>query len=146
MSLSFSIAEVSEIIPLRHQVLRVGKPIETANFQGDDLEDTLHFGAKLDNRIVGCVSFMKVGNSNFDRMFSYQLRGMAVSNEHRGMKIGAQLIAYAENYLKSLNVDFIWCNVRESAISFYKKQNYKTFGENFVIKDIGPHIVMYKDI
>jgi hypothetical protein len=34
-----------EIIPLRHEVLRPGKPRETAIFAGDELPTTTHWGA-----------------------------------------------------------------------------------------------------
>lgn len=146
MSLSFSLAKVSEIIPLRHQVLRTGKPIESCNFNGDLDETTLHFSAKLDDEVVGCVSFMKNKHPEFEHEFPYQLRGMAVSPKYRGIKIGAQLLSYAEAHLKSIGESFIWCNVRQVAIPFYRKQGYASVGNRFEIKDIGPHVVMYKKL
>ena len=146
MSLALSIAKVSEIIPIRHLVLRTGRPIETCHFSGDDLEDTLHFKAEYNKQVVGCVSFMKADNPKFDNIGSYQLRGMAVSPQLRGKNVGARLLAFAEDHLKSLEEDFIWCNVREIAIPFYKKQGYNSIGDICEIETIGPHIVMFKNI
>jgi ribosomal protein S18 acetylase RimI-like enzyme len=144
LSLSFSLTNVDEIIPLRHLVLRTGRPLETCHFKGDRDENTLHFSSKLEGQVVGCVSFMKNKHSQFEYESPYQLRGMAVSPKHRRLKIGTQLLDYAEFYLKSKQEGLIWCNVRESAIQFYQKQGYKTKGNLFAIKDIGPHVVMYK--
>lgn len=146
MSLSFSLAKVDDIIHLRHVVLRPGKPIETCNFDGDNDKDTLHFSAKLNQDVVGCVSFMKHNHPKFENELPYQLRGMAVSPKHRGLKIGAQLLAYSERYLKAESEDFIWCNVRLNAVPFYTKQGYTSLGEVFDVEGIGPHILMFKTL
>lgn len=144
MELSFSLTDVKDIIELRHLVLRTGRPIETCNFSGDDKSDTFHFSAIAANQVVGCVSFMNAKHQSFNVDSSYQLRGMAVSNLHRGMKVGARLLSYAENVLLEKGLDFIWCNVREKAVPFYQKQSYKCHSDFFEIPEIGSHVVMYK--
>ena len=101
-------------------------PLETCNFNGDSLETTYHFKATFRGSVVGCVSFMKVNCKDFDINLQYQLRGMAVSSSYRGQNVGMHLLSYAEKYLRSLNHNFIWCNVRETAIAFYQKQAYTT--------------------
>jgi len=146
LSLSFSLARVDDLIPLRHLVLRTGRPVETCYFEGDQDKDTLHFSVKLNDRVVGCVSFMQKNNPQFENNLTYQLRGMAVSPKHRGLKIGAQLLAYAEKHLKAKRKGLIWCNVRQNAISFYEKQGYQTSGALFDVKEIGPHILMFKHL
>ena len=45
---------------------------------------------------------------------------------------------------KDKNAKIIWCNARENAVNFYKKNRYQIIGESFNIKDIGLHYLMYK--
>ncbi len=144
MELALSLTDVKDILPLRHLVLRTGKPFETSIFLGDDDSDTFHFSAKIDNEVVGCVSFMKAHHQHFNFEPSYQLRGMAVSHHCRGMKVGAKLLRFAEATLIQEGLNFIWCNVREKAVPFYQKQSYTCHGDFFEIPEIGSHVVMYK--
>jgi len=146
LALSFSLTSVAKIIPLRHEVLRAGKPIETCYFNGDDEEETLHFSAHLNDQVVGCVSFIKNTHPKIEDTQAYQLRGMAVSPSLRGMHIGSKLLIYAEGHLKTLKENVIWCNVRHKAIPFYQKHGYHTLGDVFDIEMIGPHVLMYKHL
>ena len=114
--------------------------------RGDNEESSLHFSARLDQYVVGCVSFIKNEHPRFKNKFPYQLRGMAVSQEHRGLNIGTQLLSFAESYIKSNGENFIWCNVRQSAIPFYEKQGFFSLGSLFEIKAIGPHLLMFKNL
>ena len=52
-----------ETYPIRHEVLRKGKPIETCKFKGDDDENTIHFGLFLEDKLVGIISIFKEKNN-----------------------------------------------------------------------------------
>lgn len=155
MKPEFESVSINEILALRHRVLRSGKPLSTAHFKGDTLENTFHYAAffKIDNenlsdvkKIVGCVSFMANVHNDFDEKRAFQLRGMAVDDEYRQQHIGRQLLMYAEKQIRLKSARFIWCNVRASAIGFYTSQNYLKTGETFEIQGVGSHILMYKYI
>ena len=45
--------------PVRHEVLRKGKPIETCQFKGDDNKNTTHFGLFLEDKLVESSLFLK---------------------------------------------------------------------------------------
>lgn len=137
---------VEEILTLRHQVLRPGKPLSTARFEGDEQETTYHFAVILESKIQGCVSFMLKFNPKLVQKPSYQLRGMAIDANCRGQGIGRQLLEYAENQLKLNLVQLIWCNVRISSVEFYIKNAYLQIGEQFDIPGVGPHVMMYKSL
>ncbi len=79
-----------------------------------------------------------------DPGLSYQLRGMAVSPEHRGLGTGAALLNSAEQYLKQMDVVLVWMNAREHAVSFYQRHGYEKKGTLFEIEGIGPHYYMDK--
>ena len=48
---------VRDVIPLRAQMLRPGKPLAESHFQGDTDEQTFHLGAFVDNKLVSVASF-----------------------------------------------------------------------------------------
>lgn len=94
--------------------------------------------------MIGVSSFFKNHHPSISKENQYQLRGMAILKEHQGKGIGNIILNYGEKFLKEKNIDIIWCNAREVAINFYKRNGYIIIGEPFTIKDIGLHYVMYK--
>ena len=132
--------------PVRHEVLRKGKPIETCQFKGDDDENTVHFGLYQNERLNGIISIFKEKNDLFSETNQFQIRGMAVLEAFQGKGFGAELVKEAENHCISLNTDLIWFNARENAVPFYKKLNYIIIGDSFLIPDVGIHFAMYKKI
>jgi GNAT superfamily N-acetyltransferase len=134
----------AETFSVRHPVLRKGKPLESCHFDGDNLETTQHFGLYLDEELVGIISLFKKSNPDFKENNQYQIRGMAVLEDHRKKDFGKALIRYSEEQCKNQNVDLIWFNARIEASGFYEKMGYKKIGVPFEIPDVGEHIVMFK--
>lgn len=132
--------------PVRHSVLRVGKPIESCNFDGDDLPSTHHFGAFSNEQLVGVISLFENGNPTYLEQKSFQIRGMAVVTSYQKQGIGEALVCEAENFCFTQKATLIWFNARSSAIGFYEKMGYESKGIEFEIKDVGPHFLMYKQI
>ena len=131
-----------ETYAIRLEVLR--KNIDLPyKFNGDLDIETFHLGAFKEGELVAVSSFMKVKNNHF-KGAQYQLRGMATLPQFQGLGMGKQLILKAEEILKALQINCLWCNARIIAVEFYKKQGFKTFGELFDIPLIGGHFVMYK--
>jgi ribosomal protein S18 acetylase RimI-like enzyme len=138
------LCRTNELIGLRHEVLRQGKPISSCHFEGDNDLDTFHVGAFDDNKMIGCVSLMKKKHPKFHQNDIYQLRGMAVLKAYRHKKIGNRLLDFALQHLLKKNADLVWCNVRTSAVGFYQKNHFLINGDEFDIPDVGPHVLMYK--
>ncbi len=135
-----------ETYPVRHEVLRKGKPIETCQFKGDDDENTTHFGLYVEDKLIGIISIFKENNILFPELNQFQIRGMAVLEAFQGKGFGAKLVKEAENHCINLNTNLIWFNARENAVPFYKKLNYIIIGDSFLIPDVGIHFAMYKKI
>ncbi len=133
-----------ETYPVRHEVLRKGKPIETCQFKGDDDENTTHFGLYVEDKLVGIISIFKENNILFPELNQFQIRGMAVLEAFQGKGFGAELVKAAENHCINLNTNLIWFNARENAVPFYEKLDYEIIGDSFLIPDVGIHFVMYK--
>jgi GNAT superfamily N-acetyltransferase len=135
-----------ETYSVRHTVLRKGKPIETCQFEGDDLPSTHHFGYFENVNLVGIIFIFKNNNSIFAANNQYQIRGMAVLEAHQKKGIGELLVKYCESYCEKLETNLIWFNARTAAIGFYEKLGYAKVGAVFEIKDVGEHYLMAKSI
>ncbi|SNQ44235.1 GNAT family N-acetyltransferase [Cellulophaga lytica] len=144
--LTFKLISAIETYPVRHPVLRAGKPLSSCEFSGDNLKTTFHIGAYQNNQLIGVASLLQVKNTSILNVFAYQLRGMAIANEHQGKGLGKKIINYAETILKEKGVLLLWMNARVSAIPFYTKCGYTKSGSIFEIQKVGPHVVMFKKL
>ncbi len=134
-------ATAEEVWPLRHAVLRVGLPFDTAKFDGDLNDTTLHFGA-FDNRNVLCC--LSLFQSTWNDSDAWQLRGMATVATHRRQGFGQKLLMFAMNAASKEKPDWaFWCNARTTAITFYKQAGWSTETDVFDIPTAGPHVRMY---
>ena len=133
-----------DTFPVRSAILRQGKPIETCSFLGDETDGTTHFGLYIENNIIGVASVFTSKNENFDIKTHLQLRGMAILKEHQNMGFGKLLIEDIFSFIESTQVELLWFNARETAVSFYEKLGCFKKGNSFEIPEIGTHFLMYK--
>lgn len=143
-----SLVSVKEITasatyPVRHKVLRQGKPIESCAFNNDELASTFHFGLYYYNELIGVASFLKNAHAQFSNKNQYQLRGMAILQQFQGKKFGELLLNESLKTLKTKGITFTWCNAREQAVGFYINYGFQVAGNAFQIPEIGTHFVMY---
>lgn len=137
----------AETYPIRSRVLRPGKPLQECIFEGDESTSTLHFGAYIDDKLVGVASYMENSNPMFDATSQYQLRGMAVLPEFQKKKLGELLLLEGEKKLREKQSSILlWFNARETATDFYKRYDYSTKGEAFMIPNVCMHVVMFKEL
>lgn len=130
-----------EVLPLRSLVLRNGKPLTECEFEGDRNYDTFHLGYVENDEIRSIASLMR--NDYFpEEGEGYQLRGMATHPGFGGRGYGAALINFAVEYLKEYQTDYLWCNARSSAATFYKKLGFINESPEFDIPGIGFHYEM----
>lgn len=144
--MNYSIKQITAIstYPVRHLVLRAGKPIESCHFDGDELQSTQHFGYFIEEQLIGVISIFEVENPIFGKQKSFQIRGMAVLTTHQKKGIGEALVLEAEAFCKKQETNIIWFNARTAAVGFYEKMGYETIGSEFEIKEVGPHFLMFK--
>jgi GNAT superfamily N-acetyltransferase len=114
MSENLEILEISveETYPLRQTVLRPGRPPELSMYPGDSNENTHHFGAILDNEVVGVATIFPEPLPDYDFNYSWRLRGMAVSPEQQGKGIGKLLLQHCIKFVRAKGGDALWCNGR----------------------------------
>lgn len=138
--------EAESTFPVRHCVLRSGKPLSSCYFEGDKNVNTVHFGVFEKDELLGVASFFAIKNIFFQKEKQFQLRGMAILAHHQNKGLGKILLQSCESYLLKNRAELIWFNARESAIGFYRSLGYNLEGALFDISDVGPHVIMYKTI
>lgn len=133
--------------PLRKKILRPDLTMDQLNYNGDEDETSAHFGYIEDDAIKGIATLY---NSNTDALDQsknmYRLRGMAVEEDLRGKGIGSKLIASCVKFAKENGGDLIWCDARLEATEFYKSLGFKIQGDQYIVKNVGPHYLMYLDL
>ena len=116
-----------QTIPLRHAVLWPYKPQEYCHVDGDI--HALHFGCFVNEMLV-CVASVYV-NQNMAR-----LRKFATDNRFQNQGIGSKMLKHIIESLKSFEIEFFWCDARESALGFYDRFDMKKCSERFYKEDV----------
>lgn len=134
-------ARVDEIFPLRHAVLRPGRPV-TYSVYGED-DGAVHIGAWDDAELVGCATVFPdpwAGPSPAPSPSAWRLRGMAVDPSRQGSGIGGLVLAEAVAAAVEAGAPLLWANARTAAMRFYERHGWRPAGEEFITPDTGlPH-------
>ncbi|QDU34840.1 hypothetical protein KS4_29160 [Poriferisphaera corsica] len=166
-NIQINLVSAKEILPLRHHVLRPNRPLESADFLGDDDPSTSHFAAyDTEGNLVACATLLDKPfiinpdiptTKDFQEfhpellstigMRARQLRGMAVHPDHHKKGIGSLLLNYIETHQSiPMQTTDLWCNARTHAASFYQNHGWITVTPPFDIPNVGPHVQMYRKI
>lgn len=137
---------VEQTWPIRNEILRPGLPLESCQFEEDELADAMHFGSYLENELTGIVSVYQINPAHVTNVSCWQFRAMATRDKVRGLGHGKALIVAMETYLLEQGADLSWCNARDSASGFYQTLGYTRVGEMFDIPTVGPHWLMQKSL
>lgn len=131
---------IEEVVPLRHRVLRVGRPRESAYFDNDHESGTVHYGLFTEAGIVVCLTLIR---SVYDGSPAWQLRGMATDTSFQGMGWGSVLMDFALKDISSEGfATTFWCNARKGAVSFYEKNGWNIVSDEYEYGGNGPHYKM----
>ena len=136
----------AETRPLRRSVLRPHQTEDALVYLGDDEPTSGHFGAFLDDRLVGVASVFRQANPLRAQPAPYRLRGMATTPEVRGRGIGSLLLVAALDFAAVGGGSHMWCHARVPAVPFYQRHGFRAEGEAFEIQDIGPHLHMERPL
>jgi ribosomal protein S18 acetylase RimI-like enzyme len=144
--LHLTIKEISteETYPLRHRILRAGRPLEDCVLPGDDEPTTYHLAAMDGERIVSIGSFYEAGHPEIPGERLFQLRGMATDEGYRRRQLGTLLLERGMEIARERGGDVLWCNARSNVAGFYLSQGFTQVGEEFDIPTVGPHLRMFK--
>ena len=76
-----------ETYPVRHPVLRPGRPIEDCFFMLDDHPSSLHLGLELGSSIVSVISALPIQCSVFPNYKAMRLRGIATLDQFQKTRL-----------------------------------------------------------
>lgn len=131
-----------ETYVLRQDILRPDQSLADCQFVGDLEKTSFHFGAFLGEMQIGIASIYNQNESEKAEEGVWRIRGMAVADVFRNVKIGAKLLQSCIEYAESQNAKLVWCNARSNVIGFYSKFGFLTKNDEFEIVGIGPHFKM----
>lgn len=121
-----------QTIAVRHRVLWPNKPPEFSQLGNDHAG--VHFGAFIGPQLV-CVASVFINNEYA------RLRKYATLADYQGQGIGTAVLRAIFTHLEQQQVDYFWCDARESAIGFYRRFGMQPEGERFY-KSGEPYIKM----
>lgn len=135
-------ARADEIFPLRHAVLRPGRPVSASVYAEDD--GAVHIGAWDDGLLVGCATVFPdpwKGNDEWPAApDAWRLRGMAVDPSRHRTGVGRLVLAGVVEAAAGGGAPILWANARTSALPFYEAGGWVVAGEQFITADTGlPH-------
>jgi ribosomal protein S18 acetylase RimI-like enzyme len=117
---------------LRRDVLYPGKMKH--EMEMDEDANGIHFGAFVDDKLVGVVSLFQNGSE-------FQFRKLAVDASFQKKGIGKSLLDYITKYVEENGGTRLWCNARVDAIGFYMKLGFAKTGNLFTKNDIDYEIM-----
>jgi len=125
-----------ETIPVRHRVLWPNKHETFCHVAEDEMG--IHFGAFV-NDILVCVASIYIDGNRA------RLRKYATEFKFQGLGIGSAVLNNVITYLITLNIDYFWCDARESAFSFYQRFGMTKEGVRFYKAEV-PYFKMAMNI
>ena len=142
MSIEIRRVAVEEIFPLRHAVLRPGRPVSYSVYSQD--EGAIHVGAFDDGMLVGCATVFPdpwPGSAiEAPSPKAWRLRGMAVDPSQQGSGVGRLVLDEAVAAAREGGAPLLWANARTAALGFYERMGWRVVGEEFIASDSGlPH-------
>jgi GNAT superfamily N-acetyltransferase len=137
---------IDRIRPLRHEILRPGRPFDTTLWDHDHDPDTLHLAAFQDDAITGIATLFPEAPPGEPCENTWRLRGMAVRETRQRGGIGRALCDAAAIAAREKGGQILWCNARSHARAFYERCGFTSHGPEFHIEGIGPHFQMRKNL
>ena len=144
--LEVKIIPAKETYSLRQEILRPHQDITQCQYEGDRDSTTKHYGLFATDTLIGILSLYKRDTNQVSKSEGWQLRAMGIQERFRGRGYASKLLLAAESDAKQQGTNYIWANARKAAVGFYQNYGYSIVGEEFLIQDIGPHYLIYKDI
>lgn len=136
---------LAEVYPLRNKILRPEQTLESCHYPEDQWPGVFHLGAyNPQQQIIAIASFYPQVLKAEPTKKSMRLRGMACDALYQGQGIGTKLLRKGIEVCQQDGADLLWCNARTEAARFYLKLGFITIGDEFEIKNIGPHFLMKK--
>jgi len=115
-------------------------------FAGDDARDTLHVAILQGGEPVAVASVMREATERIAAPGQWRVRGMATAPALRGRGMGTLLLAALEQHARARHGAVLWCLARPAARPLYERAGLAAVGAQFELAQIGPHVLMVKQL
>jgi predicted GNAT family N-acyltransferase len=135
--------------PLRNRVLRPYLSLAEMRPQPGELDSgTAHLAAVTpDGEVVGTAVLLRDPFQLMpERTDAWRLRGMATADGLRGRGIGEAVLGQAIRHVAEHGGGLLWCNARVPARRFYERAGFAAVGAEWDEPQIGPHVVMWREV
>ncbi len=156
-------SDAAAVRPLRHEVLRPGRPGAEADFDGDDDPRAGHVVVRApegrlppegDDVVQGATNEVLAVGSVMPaappwepgRTDGWRIRGMATRPSARGQGLGRAVLEALAGHVARHGGGLLWCNARTGALGLYEGAGFTGRGEAFDIPGIGPHLQMWRNV
>jgi predicted GNAT family N-acyltransferase len=136
-----------ETYALRTAVLRADTPTSDPKYAEDSKPGTIHLGIFDENKNLIATSTWVINPWQEDpSAIAIQLRGMAVATSYQKSGLGKLLLDAGIIHAKTLNAKYAWAKARDSALDFYLRNNFVSFGGGFTegVTQMPHHLVVQK--
>jgi predicted GNAT family N-acyltransferase len=128
---------VDRVRPLRHALLRAGRPVADSEYPQDDLAETIHLAATTGEEVIGCLTLFP---EDYEGEPAWRIRGMATTPALQRQGLGRALVAAAQAAVVEGGGTLIWCNARSTVLDFYRRSGFEIVGPEFIAERV-PHRV-----
>jgi predicted GNAT family N-acyltransferase len=135
----FGTLEYETSVGLRYGVLRAPLGLKLGPDERREEATLIHLGAFEGERLVGCLMLHDRGDG------SVRMRQVAIAMDRQRSGIGRKLVAFSETHARELGLREMILHARDTAVPFYEKLGYESFGEPFEEVTI-PHRKMRKTL
>jgi GNAT superfamily N-acetyltransferase len=138
--------EPEVLYDLRRRVLRADNPDVSVAYARDTEETSIHYAGLLGERVVVSASLYPSESPINPELKTYQLRYVATDFDVQGKGLGGIVLDVAEDELRSLGVEQVWANGRDTALDFYRAHDWQliTGSEHLSPETKLPHTIIYK--
>jgi predicted GNAT family N-acyltransferase len=137
--IAFNSQEYCQAVKLREKLLREPLGMKfTPEFLAGDSEDYHIAAFDLQNKLVGCLQLKPLAWKS-----EIKMRQAAVDSHMQGKGVGAKLLAFAEDFSRTMRFGKMVLHARKHVIDFYIKSGYSVVSKEFTEVGI-PHKKMEK--
>jgi predicted GNAT family N-acyltransferase len=133
--LAFASPDYEESWRLRLRVLREPLGLRPSPEERDEESKLVHLGAFEGSRLVATLMLHAVGEGRV------RMRQVAVDFDRQRSGVGTKLVHFSEAVARARGFREMVLHARETAVPFYERLGYATYGEPFVEVTI-PHVAM----
>lgn len=126
---------------LRNTVLRPGSDVDAVHWPDIESATAVTFAVVRDDGVPLATATVIPAPCPWraDIQPAWQLRGMATAEEERGRGIGRLALDAAVDHVRATDAALLWCNARDTALTFYERAGFGLEGDGFVTASGVPH-------